>query len=129
MRKNDILTQFGVRLRFARKNSRYTQVEVANYLNLNDRNVSRYENGESFPSVESLVRLCKMLNVSSDYLIGISDTFRPPEDTNRDYIFITNAEGVRCMYNIPDGSRDRLYTMLKTVFPEIIEDNYIERKV
>lgn len=129
MRKNDILTQFGVRLRFARKNSRYTQVEVANYLNLNDRNVSRYENGESFPSVESLVRLCKMLNVSSDYLIGISDTFRPPEDTNRDYIFITNSEGVRCMYNIPDGSRERLYTMLKTVFPEIIEDNYIERKV
>lgn len=49
--------------------------EVAEYLNVTIRAISRYETGEREPSVEQIIKYCKLYEVSADYLLGISDSY------------------------------------------------------
>ena len=51
-----------------------TQVEVANSLNISQSAYSFYENGRNEPSVEILIQLSKLYNVSIDELLG-NDSF------------------------------------------------------
>ena len=50
-----------------------TQVEIAKALNVTKQCVNDYKTGKSFPSLETLYALCKYLDVSSDYLLGLTD--------------------------------------------------------
>ena len=61
---NEIL---GARLRFARKNAGMTQKELSERIHIDPRNYSRYESGMSCPPADVLVRLCKALDVTSDF--------------------------------------------------------------
>jgi transcriptional regulator with XRE-family HTH domain len=61
----------GDRIREARLRSGHTQESLAEVLNITIRQISRYENNESFPNADSLARLAKVMNVSADYLLGL----------------------------------------------------------
>lgn len=115
---NEIL---GARLRFARENAGLTQKELSDRLNIHPRNYSRYESGVSFPSGDVLVRLCKVLNVTSDFLLGISDSYAS-DAAETDYICLIGSDGSRHMYNIPKDKRDRVTAVLKAGFPEIMQE-------
>ncbi len=77
--------KFGERLKEIRKKENYTQKEVAAAMGINTATVSRYEKGEIIPTEESIYNAAKFLNVSSDYLLGLSDTLNTPDNTPRDY--------------------------------------------
>ena len=49
--------------------------EIANYLNVTVRTVSRYEEGTREPSISVLIKLCDLFEVPADYLIGRTDTY------------------------------------------------------
>ena len=55
------------------KQSGKTQVEIANVLNITKQCVNDYKTGKSVPSIETLYSLCKFLDVSADYLLGLTD--------------------------------------------------------
>ena len=55
------------------KTSGKTQVEIAKALNVTKQCVNDYKTGKSVPSIETLYLLCKYLDVSSDYLLGLTD--------------------------------------------------------
>lgn len=57
-------------LRFERKLS---QSELAKMLDISVRTIIRYENGDRVPDIETACLLAKILNVSLDYLCGLSD--------------------------------------------------------
>lgn len=50
-----------------------TQVEIARAINVSKQCVNDYKAGKSMPSVETLILMCEFLNVSADYLLGLSD--------------------------------------------------------
>lgn len=52
-----------------------TQVEIAKEINVSKQCVTDYKSGKSFPSLETLCLICQCLDVSSDYLLGISDKY------------------------------------------------------
>ena len=52
------------------------QTEVAAAANVSKQCVSDYKAGKSVPSLETLVLLCRFLDVSADYLLGLSDEYR-----------------------------------------------------
>lgn len=54
-----------------RKASGWSQVEVAKRLGVTKQTVSNWENGNIQPSIEMLVRLAKLFNISTDYLLGL----------------------------------------------------------
>ena len=55
------------------KQSGKTQVEIANALNITKQCINDYKTGKSVPSIETLYSLCKFLDVSADYLLGLTD--------------------------------------------------------
>lgn len=61
-RFNEILQQSGK-----------TQVEIAKALNVTKQCVNDYKTGKSVPSIETLYALCKYLDISADYLLGLTD--------------------------------------------------------
>ena len=64
---------FGERLRDLRHEKHMTQKQLADKLNLSKGTISAYEQGKKYPSIEVLIKLCNILQVSADYLLGLSD--------------------------------------------------------
>ena len=49
----------------------WSQVELAKRLRVAKQTVSNWENENIQPSIEMLIRLAKLFNVSTDYLLGL----------------------------------------------------------
>lgn len=49
----------------------WNQVELAKRLGVAKQTVSNWENDNIQPSIEMLIRLAKLFNVSTDYLLGL----------------------------------------------------------
>ena len=50
-----------------------TQKELADYLNVTDKAVSRWEIGTGNPEIELIPKIAKLFNVTTDYLLGNSN--------------------------------------------------------
>lgn len=53
-------------LRAARVNAGYSQKEVADLLQISNKTLSSWENGDTFPSIKKIERLCELYNMSYD---------------------------------------------------------------
>lgn len=67
----------GARLRELREKAGYTQAELAEILKMGSKQIWRYENGETEPDGQTIVTIAQALNVSADYLLGLSDDPTP----------------------------------------------------
>ncbi|MBR4420587.1 MAG: helix-turn-helix transcriptional regulator [Clostridia bacterium] len=61
----------GKRLKEARRIAGYTQKQVADKLLMTQQQYSRFENGVYELNYEQLVFLCKLYDISCDYLLGL----------------------------------------------------------
>ena len=52
----------------------WTQVQLAQKLGITKQTVSNWENDNIQPSIDMLVKLSKIFNVSADYLLGLTPT-------------------------------------------------------
>jgi len=59
----------GERIRQLRKETGWSQAELADKIGVDAGRVSRYEAGRITPSAEALIRLAQVLNVSIDHLL------------------------------------------------------------
>lgn len=59
----------GARIKQARKAKRYTQAQIAEIIDMSSKNFSQIERGETGISISTLISLCKVLEVSSDYIL------------------------------------------------------------
>ncbi|MCC8162035.1 MAG: helix-turn-helix domain-containing protein [Lachnospiraceae bacterium] len=64
------------RIRDLREDHDMTQQQVADYLGTSQTMYARYERGANELPIRHLIMLCKLYNVSSDYILGISDNKR-----------------------------------------------------
>lgn len=69
-----------------RKERHETQEDVANAIGVSVTQVSDMEKGRRTTTFEKLVLLCRHFEVSSDYLLGLSDELFP-ERQSRDEIY------------------------------------------
>ena len=61
------------RLQEIRNKNNTLQKDIAEYLNINVSTYQRYEYGTRNPSLEILIKIATYFNVSTDYLLGLSD--------------------------------------------------------
>lgn len=78
----DIIKTLSKRLRELRQENNYTQNEIAELLSCTQVTYSHYEIGKRCISVQNLVKLAQIYNVSTDYLLGISDVKMTQGRTN-----------------------------------------------
>ena len=61
------------RMRNLREDHDLSQSQVANYLHIGQTTYSQYELGKRSLPIEYLIKLCEFYQVSSDYMLGLSD--------------------------------------------------------
>lgn len=69
-----MIPTFASRLKQLRLNKNLRQEQVANLIGVNKSAISTYENNTRQPSFEILVRLAALYRVSTDYLLGRTDS-------------------------------------------------------
>ena len=65
-----MIAKFSTRLKELRQNMNLRQEQVAKLIGVNKSAISTYENDTRQPSFEILVRLANLYRVSTDYLLG-----------------------------------------------------------
>ena len=60
-------------LKICRENKRMTAKEVSEKIGVSKQAIYNMETGASNPSVDTLMKLVKLYNVSADYLLGLTN--------------------------------------------------------
>ena len=68
------MVNMGEKLKSLRIEKNLTQKQVADRIGLAISAVSSYESGTRYPSYDVLVKLARIFHVSTDYLLGMTDT-------------------------------------------------------
>ncbi len=61
------------RIRELREDADLNQTQVAEHLNMSQTGYSKYETGENSVPIPILIKLALFYNVSTDYILGLSD--------------------------------------------------------
>ena len=61
---------FGTKLKELRKRHKITQEQLAKIINVERSSIGKYESANTIPSNDTLIKIAKFFNVSSDYLLG-----------------------------------------------------------
>ena len=74
------MSDLGMRLQTVRKKSDWSpsQIEVSKALNIAQSTYARFESGLREPPISFIIQFCKLFSVSSDYLLGLSDSQPQP---------------------------------------------------
>ena len=68
-----MLANYRERLRNLREDSDLTQAELGKLLNKSQQGYNHIEAGRAELKIDDLIKICKFYNLSSDYIIGITD--------------------------------------------------------
>ncbi|ADQ04022.1 helix-turn-helix domain protein [Caldicellulosiruptor owensensis OL] len=71
------LEEFGLKIRILREEKRISQKELAKRLEISPQALANYEKGKRMPGINILVRLSEELDVSIDFLLGLTDIRKP----------------------------------------------------
>ena len=61
--------KLGKKIKMARVVLDFTQTDLAQEIQTKQKSISRYENGIALPSIETLVKIAKVLNKSPGYFL------------------------------------------------------------
>ena len=67
------------RLKNLREDNDYTQAYIGGLLQKSQQGYNHIETGRAELKIEDLVILCRLYDVSADYIIGLTDIPRKPE--------------------------------------------------
>ena len=67
------LENIQIRLRECIKESPYSQKEIASAIGVSPQTLSKYMKQNIFPALDTFAKLCKFLDVKSDYILGLCD--------------------------------------------------------
>lgn len=67
------MVKFSERLKELRLEKGLTQTQLANEIGLSQSAVSFWENGERFPLATVIIIFAKYFDVTTDYLLGVTD--------------------------------------------------------
>ncbi len=64
---------FKTRLKEELENSKLTVKQLAEKIGVSPEMVTQYYTTKKLPKLDTFAKICKVLNVSADYLLGLSD--------------------------------------------------------
>lgn len=91
--------KFNERLKAYRKKAGLSQEQFASALNVKQYNVSDYEVGRSEPSIELLIKIAKILEISIDELLGNDNAPLSVEGKEKNLLEVIN--------NLPEEEKSK----------------------
>ena len=110
--------RFGDRLKERHEDKGLTQQQLGKLINVSDATVNRYEKELREPGIETIKLLSKVLDCTTDYLLGLSDQHRPDSTKNDEEIELD----FRIAANNEDGYGQEPSPELKRFVKEIIKE-------
>lgn len=105
---------FGRRLKQVITERGYTQRGLAAEIGTTDKTISSYIHGQTNPPVAAIVEISKELNITSDFLLGLSNEIKELENTdnpiNEEMLVIRQAYTA-----MSDVQRDAFTAFIKSV--------------
>ncbi|MBQ9032138.1 MAG: helix-turn-helix transcriptional regulator [Parasporobacterium sp.] len=101
---NELKIQIGKRIKTARKDSGYTQEELADLIGIEPQSLSDIERGKYCASVPNLIQFSEILHVSCDYLL-----------TGRSISSSKIPENVRYWERLSPGDQNLMEQMIRLV--------------
>ncbi|HZG77156.1 MAG TPA: helix-turn-helix transcriptional regulator [Paenibacillus sp.] len=99
---------FASRLKELRIKNRMTMTELGRDIGVAKSTIAGYENGDREPSLRIVASIARVCNVSSDYLLGLTDLRdAPPQEIARPYGFHWKGEP------LTDEELELVLTLLK----------------
>ena len=92
----DYYNPFAVRLRELmgmdgeEKEKKVKQKDLASYLDITPQSVGQYTDGKSLPTADKIIKMAKYFDVSTDYLLGVSNV----STYNADLLSVSNFLGI-----------------------------------
>lgn len=85
---------FGDRIKKLRDEKNISQFELSEFLGISQQALSKWENEKTEPDNDSLVKLANYFNVSTDYLLGNSETRQvdKPYDDELEKVLFSKAK-------------------------------------
>ena len=68
---------YNEKILFERDCKNITQKEMAELLGIKQQQYARYEKGVNLMPITYLPKICKILNISSDYILGLTNKKEP----------------------------------------------------
>ncbi len=115
----------GERLKQLRKERQLTQTELGDKINVTKVSISGYENGNRSPDTDTLQRLADFFGVSTDYLLGRTDTpvLTPQEHDEAEFQAFINDPELGVWYKELPNSNEEELRKLRTIWEMIKAEN------
>lgn len=82
-REGNILNSFMQNLYYYRRREGLSQIEFAKRLGVTPHTVANYESGRTAPTMEIVIRIAHVLNISTDQLLGYTLTLNKDKYISR----------------------------------------------
>lgn len=70
---------YNEKIQFMRESKNITQKQMAEQLNIKQQQYARYEKGINVMPITYLKEICKVLNVSADFIVGLPENMEYPQ--------------------------------------------------
>lgn len=80
----------GEKIRYLRLKNNLTSKELSKALNISESSMSLYESGKRKPGIDFVIKAADYFNVTTDFLLGVSDnpSINPKENLRADFSVI-----------------------------------------
>ena len=116
-------------IKYLRRSSKLTQEQVASYIGVKRVAYTAYEAGRTYPSLENVVKLAKLYNVTTDTLLDCyvnasavissnSSDYNEADDRFRDSVLTKAERELLAMYRLSDKQDAIMAYAKKTLQPK-----------
>ncbi|MCC0701476.1 helix-turn-helix transcriptional regulator [Clostridioides sp. ES-S-0049-02] len=111
------------RIKYLRENMNMSQKELSEKANINTSVMNRIESGERAIRDEELIIFAKIFDVSTDYILGLSDTEKLNIDESYEFIDNLNSpddikELIKIVLSLDEETRDKMLKIAKVFVTE-----------
>ena len=107
-------------IRKLREKKGYTQNFLGDVLNLSPSTIGMYEQGRRLPDIGTLIKMCQIFNVSSDYLLEITDNPNPYKKSQLEENFHQRLEFLIKNYSMDKPTVAEITRIRKTRLDDIL---------
>ncbi|MCC0633701.1 helix-turn-helix domain-containing protein [Clostridioides sp. ZZV15-6388] len=111
------------RIKYLRENMSMSQKELSEKANINTSVMNRIESGERAIRDDELIIFAKIFDVSTDYILGLSDTEKLNIDESYEFIDSLNStddikELIKVVLSLDEETRDKMLKIAKVFVTE-----------
>ena len=117
----------GSQIRKQRLKKNLTQKELSQHLGLTPKMISFYENDERVPPADILIKLSQIFNVTTDYLLGLSDDESSQKNLPRLTVSKDEEQFIVFLRKLDKDYKDIVWGELKKCI-KLQEQEYYQKK-